>query len=199
MPLPDPATLAIDRTVSPRDTMLWPGMEDEYFALGRRALELVQLAAHLCEHPAFSRILDLPCGHGRVLRWLRAAYPHAEFTACDLDRDSVDFCRSRFGVNGVYSQPDLRALPFGEQFDLVWCGSLLTHLPPAAWLDALTALLRWTRDRGVLVFSTQGRYYASLLARGQNNIAENIDKARLLKNFARDGPRLRTLLRASKR
>ncbi len=39
----------------------------------------------------------------------------------------------------------------------------------------------------MIVFSTQGRYYASLLARGQKNVAENIDKAALLEEFGRTG------------
>jgi hypothetical protein len=39
----------------------------------------------------------------------------------------------------------------------------------------------------VIVFSTQGRTVASLLARGRRNVAENIDKPALLADFARDG------------
>jgi SAM-dependent methyltransferase len=186
-PVFDVGTLQPDRTLSPRDTMVWPGMEEQYFEIGHRALELVKLSAQLCGKPAFAKILDLPCGHGRVLRWLKAAYAGADITACDLDRDSVDFCREQFGVRGVYSQPELMALPFAAEFDLVWCGSLLTHFSPEDWLTAVDCLIRWTSEDGVIVFSTQGRYYASLLERGQNNISENIDKASLLRDFSRDG------------
>lgn len=186
-PLYDFSSLRPDRTISPQDTMVWPGAEEQYFDLGRRALELVKFSAELCDKPHYPEILDLPCGHGRVLRWLRAHYGYARITACDLERDAVDFCRERFGAIGVYSQPDLTALPFEAQFDLVWCGSLLTHLRPEAWLTTLDCLIRWTRECGVIVFSTQGRFYTSLLARGQTNIAENIDKSALLANFSRDG------------
>ncbi len=167
--------------------MLSPGMEEQYFDIGRRALELVVLAGQVCEGARFQDILDLPCGHGRVLRWLRARYPEANLTACDLDHAGVDFCRDQFDATGVYSEPDLRALAFKDQFDLVWCGSLLTHLSPAAWLHALDCLIRATRDGGVIVFSIQGRFFTSLLARGQGNISENIDKAALLRNFSREG------------
>ncbi|MDB6167511.1 MAG: biotin biosynthesis protein BioC [Verrucomicrobia bacterium] len=186
-PLADFNHLPLNRAVSARDTMVWPGMEQQYFDLGHRALELVNLSAQLCDKPHYPKILDLPCGHGRVLRWLQAHYNYARITACDLDRDAVDFCRDQFGATGVYSQRDLRALPFTAQFDLVWCGSLLTHLRAGEWLTALDCLIRWTSECGVIVFTTQGRFFASLLARGQDNIAENVDKAALLKKFAEHG------------
>ena len=43
------------------------------------------------------------------------------------------------------------------------------------------------RECGVLIFSTHGRCYTSLLARGQKNVTENVDKAALLADFARTG------------
>lgn len=186
-PLYDLGHLHPNRIVSPRDTMVWPGAEEQYFDLGRRALELVMFSAQLCDKPHYPNILDLPCGHGRVLRWLRAQYDYANITACDLDREGVDFCCEQFRAIGVYSEPDLRALPFTEKFDFVWCGSLLTHLRPEAWLTALDCLIRWTRECGVIMFSTQGRFFTTLLARGQSNIAENIDKSALLTAFAATG------------
>src|SRR5437870_5495298 len=70
------------------------------------------------------RILDLPCGHGRVLRVLKAAFPGAALTACDIDRDGVDFCASRFGAEPVYSVEDPGRIPVRGPFDLIWVGSL---------------------------------------------------------------------------
>ena len=186
-PLPDLSRVYPKRVLSPADGMLVPGLEQQYFDLGQRALELVTLSGQLCDKPHYPDILDLPCGHGRVLRWLRAHYAYAKITACDLDRDAVDFCAAEFGATPVYSQPDLRALPFTAQFDLIWVGSLLTHLPEAEWLAALDCFVRWTRECGVLIFTTQGRYYTTLLARGHRHVAENIDKAALLEGFARKG------------
>ena len=187
IPLADTSHVQPDRTLSPRDAMMSDGLEQQYFDLGRRALELVLFSGRLCDKPHYHDILDLPCGHGRVLRWLRAAYDYARITACDLDRDAVDFCRDRFRAEGVYSMPDLRQLAFPGQFELVWCGSLLTHLDAGRWEAALDGLIRWTREFGVIVFTTQGRCYTSLLARGRTNVAENIDKAALLAKFAATG------------
>jgi SAM-dependent methyltransferase len=186
-PLYDLSHLTVDRTLAPRDGMVAAGLEEQYFDLGRRALELIHFSSVLCDKPHYPAILDLPCGHGRVLRWLKAHYPYAQITACDLDRDGVDFCARQFGAVPVYSNPDLGALPFTAQFDLIWVGSLVTHLDEARWRRTLDCLVRWTKECGVIVFSTQGRTVTSLLARGRRNVAENIRKPELLADFSRRG------------
>jgi len=189
-PLYNFSHLAVDRTLAPRDGMLAQEADitltEQYFDLGRRALELIHFSSELCDKPHYPNILDLPCGHGRVLRWLRAHYGYADITACDLDRDGVDFCAKQFGAKPVYSLPDLQ-LPFQSQFDLIWVGSLVTHLRRDRWLATLDCLVKWTKECGVIVFTTQGRTVSSLLARGRRNVAENIDKPALLEEYARTG------------
>ena len=66
---------------------------------------------------------------GRVTRMLRARYPSAEITVCDLDHLCVDFTAAHFSARGVYSKPNFGGLELGAVFDLIWVGSLLTHLP----------------------------------------------------------------------
>jgi SAM-dependent methyltransferase len=186
-PLYDFSQLAIDRTIAPRDGMVAPDNPEQYFDLGRRAMELIQLSAELCDKPHYPDILDLPCGHGRVLRWLRARHDYARITACDLDRDGVDFCARQFGAQPVYSQADLRQLPFANQFDLIWVGSLVTHLRQDRWLTTIDCLVRWVRAYGVVIFTTQGRNVSSLITRGRRHVAEEIDKPALLEEYARTG------------
>lgn len=187
-PLYDFSHLKVDRTMAPRDGMVnAAGDVEQYLDLGRRALELIHFSAELCDKPHYPAILDLPCGHGRVLRWLRAHYSYAEITACDLDRDGVDFCARQFGAKPVYSEIDLHRLPFSAQFDLIWVGSLLTHLRRDLWLDTLDCLVKWTKECGVLVFTVQGRTVASHFAKGRHDIAANIDQPPLLAEFARTG------------
>ncbi len=187
MPLHDFSQLQADRTVAPHDGMVAAEDPEQYFTLGRRALELIHFSSVLCDKPHYPAILDLPCGHGRVLRWLRAHYGYAKITACDLDRTGVDFCAKQFGATPVYSKPDLRLLPFSTQFDLIWVGSLVTHLRQDRWLATLDCLIKWTNECGVIVLTTQGRTVTSLLARGRKDVAENIDKPALLAEFARTG------------
>jgi SAM-dependent methyltransferase len=114
------------------------------------------------------RILDLPCGHGRVLRMLAAVFPDAALTAADLDRGGVDFCARRFGATPVYAPADPRelALP-AASFDLIWCGSLITHLDEAATLALLEALAAALAPGGRLLVTTHGDWVAERLAAGE--------------------------------
>jgi SAM-dependent methyltransferase len=134
------------RTISSRDEML-AGHGRRYFDLGREAV--AEIRRVLDFQPA--TILDLPCGHGRVLRWLRAQYPKAHITACDLNRDGVDFCAQTFGAVPVYGSENPQEVPLGS-YDLIWCGSLFTHLEH--WDDFLSVFR--AHLRGVLVFTTNG-------------------------------------------
>lgn len=183
--MPEPFTL--DRTVSSRDEMVYPGREENYFEVGQNALELIRLAQRVCSREWLPRILDLPCGHGRVLRWLRGAFDYAEITACDLNRDGVDFCQNQFGAVGVYSDPDLSQIEFTTGFDLIWCGSLFTHLPLETQRKYLDRLLEWTIEDGIVVLTTQGRFMATQLERGDAEFADNVDIVGLLRDFRANG------------
>lgn len=127
------------RAISPNDEMFnaWGRDEASYHAVGRAGLDCVLRALDAAGKPMeeVHRVLDLPCGHGRVLRYLRAAFPEAEITACDLLRDGVDYCAATFGAVPVHSHEDPVRIPLERNaFDLIWVGSLLTHLdaPPLA-------------------------------------------------------------------
>lgn len=187
MPLYDFSHLEIDRTISPRDTMIVPGREDQYFQIGHRALELVEFAAKLCDKPHFPNILDFGCGYARVLRWLRPQHHYAEFTACEIDPDAVKFCAKHWGAIPVTAYPDVSKIKFDRKFDLVWCGSVLTHLDEAAWLKTLDFLIESTQECGVIVLTLQGRFFASALAKKQPYIADDVDKTALLAEFKERG------------
>jgi SAM-dependent methyltransferase len=149
----------VRQDISPRDQMV-AGNPADYFAAGRSALACIQqsmLSAEI-EPAAVTRILDLPCGHGRVLRHLGAAFPDAEILACDLVRDGVDYCAQTFGATPVYSDEDPWKIPLArESVDLIWVGSLLTHLDARRWADFLAVFHAVLRPGGLLVFTTHGR------------------------------------------
>jgi SAM-dependent methyltransferase len=100
--------------------------------------------------------LDLPCGHGRVTRHLVRRIDPRRVTACDIDRQAVRFCAAEFGVAPLDSKPDLRQVRFPERYDVIFVGSLLTHLPPDDGLRTLEALAGALSPQGQLIFSTQG-------------------------------------------
>ena len=88
------------------------------FYVAYSALACIQSVRIKQHKEMFESVLDLPCGHGRVLRALKAAFPGANFTACDLDQHGVDFCVRRFGAAGVYSNLDPNKIRIYANFDL---------------------------------------------------------------------------------
>jgi SAM-dependent methyltransferase len=138
-----------------------------YFDIGRQALvECIAPALDLTYRQRFRRILDMPCGYGRVLRYLRAAFPESEIVACDIQRKGVDFCAATFGATPVYSSEDPQAIELSGEFDLIWCGSLLTHLDAGRWEAFLDLFESALARGGILVFTTHGRHVAFRLRTG---------------------------------
>lgn len=156
------------RTVSPNDEM-FEGGEDHYFAVGRAVLDIVARSLDAAQRPVAGvrRVLDLPCGHGRILRHLQAAFPEAEITACDLNRDGVDFCAATFGAVPVYSREDPAEIPLARgAFDLIVAVSLFTHFDADLWPGFLDLFSACLRPGGVLFFTTNGRYACAHPVRG---------------------------------
>jgi SAM-dependent methyltransferase len=138
-----------------------------YVRVGLSAMENVE-AALAAARLSFDRIgacLDMACGYGRVLRWLIRRVPPRCVTACDLNPEAVRFLSEEFGVEAVGSARDPRAVRFPRAYDLIWVGSLFTHLTPGAAMDFLELLARALRPGGVLIFSTQGPSCLAHLAR----------------------------------
>ena len=96
----------------------------------------------------------MPCGHGRVLRTLRAAYPQAEIVACDIDTDGVDFCAKTFDAIPVYSKENPEEIDLRRKFDLIWVGSLFTHIRDERWPEFLSFFSRVLAPGCVLIFTT---------------------------------------------
>ena len=156
--------------VSKRDLM-HIAAPHHYFQWGEEALKRTQLTLArddvAQEVRGVKRILDLPCGHGRELRYFKAAFPEAQITACDLDRDAVDFCAQTFGATPVYSHVDPQQVSLEGQFDLIWCGSLLTHLNISSWVGFLKLFQAHLAPNGILIFTTHGPHIAELMRKGE--------------------------------
>lgn len=134
-----------------RDTMYKALGARHYLGVGLSAMRSISLGYK--GEP--KTILDLPCGYGRVLRFLRARYPNAEINACEIDPSAVEFCRKEFGAIPLQSNADLDITVY-QQFDLIWCGSLVTHLDATR----ITRLFEFFYDHltptGVCIFTSHG-------------------------------------------
>lgn len=145
------------------------GKLEDYLAVGRSALSNILAAAQCADTSEVRKFLDFGCGAGRVLRWLSAAFPEAEAYVCDLNQDWTAFCANTFGARVVPSHVNLEALDIGSNYDLIWAGSLLTHLSETNALRALDVMHEALAPNGIMVFSAHGRrvLYNRLSGRAQ--------------------------------
>jgi SAM-dependent methyltransferase len=145
----------VESRISPGDGM-YTGDGAHYFKVGLSAIRSIEEAIDAAQLGSVRRILDLPCGHGRVLRFLVQRFPEAEITASDLDRKGVDFCADVFGIEAIYSAPNLDQFSLRGQFDLIWCGSLVTHLNDTGIRALLAFFARYLQPKGLLIFTAHG-------------------------------------------
>ena|SRR5436190_424412 len=98
-------------------------------------------------------VLDFASGWGRLTRVLEQRLKPEQIWVADIYHDAVAWQAATFGVHAVPSAPDPKLLKHGAKHDLVFAGSMFSHLPDSlfrAWLKTLYGLLS---ERGVLAFS----------------------------------------------
>ena len=172
--------------ISPNDHM-WKTGQPSYFEVGLSALECIKRALATADITPAS-ILDLPCGHGRVCRMLRMGFPDAHLTVSDLDPDGVDFCAAQFRAEPLYSREDIREVTTSRSFDLIWCGSLFTHLDRDRWAPFLDFFADHLSPGGVLVFTTHGRRPIQWMVEGFYGYGLSPqEQRRLIHGYATDG------------
>ena len=186
-----PPVEGMDLTVAPDDGMLLRDLPPEhalthYLESGRTALRCVRAALAAAGKVDVRRVLDLPCGHGRILRVLKAAFPAAALTACDVDRPGVDFCAKQFGAEPVYSVENPADIPLRGPFDLIWVGSLMTHFDAPRWPAFLGRFRSLLSPDGVCVFTTHGLGAVEFIRAGRSNYGVS-DPTKLLRWYARHG------------
>jgi SAM-dependent methyltransferase len=122
----------------------------EYIASGIQQLELLKSVVSL----EGCRVLDFASGYGRLTRLLVTQLPPSQVWVSDIKAGAIAFQRAEFGVEGFLSATDPNDLRSPTSFDVIFVGSLFSHLPAQAferWLEwAWNALT----ERGTLIFTT---------------------------------------------
>ena len=167
---------AIITAIDPRDEMYrfiadhwdWPyhavHMADRAYAihgyLGSADRHMRELEDVLLEAgrplPQVRSFLEFACGHGRMTRFLVHRLDRSRITVSDINPSAVAFTCNTFAVQGFRSVEDPRDLLHDGRYEVIFVGSLFSHLNHAywgAWLQRLYSLLS---DRGLLIFSTHG-------------------------------------------
>ncbi len=135
-----------------------------YLSVGLSASRCIKEALRsVSRELTVNTILDFPCGHGRVLRFLQATFPNSDITAAEIDSDALKFCRRSFSVNTVLSKKDFNEISIPKQFDLIWCGSLFTHIDEQATSSLLKFFHKHLSEQGVCIFTTHGKHSIELI------------------------------------
>lgn len=145
--------------ISERDTM-FAGNAKHYMEVGTSAMQNIEkaLVAAGKTFGSLNEVLDMPSGHGRVLRLLATKVSPKQITACDLDEDGIDFCAKEFGCKKILSARQISKIQFPESYSLIWVGSLFTHLDQEAFTTLMRILFDSLEPGGVLVFTAHGTY-----------------------------------------
>lgn len=146
------------------DTM-YDGNGAHYFKVGLSAMQCIDGALAQAQLTEVRNVLDLPCGSGRVLRFLAQRFPQAEITACEIQRGPVQFCVRAFSAKPAYSSVNLDEVALAKKFDLIWCGSLATHLNERDIVALLRLFARHLTPGGIVIFTTHGDFVASRILR----------------------------------
>src|SRR6187399_897420 len=98
---------------------MYEGNLTHYLSVGQSAARCIKTAmtAGNGNFKSVRHVLDFGCGYGRVLRVLKGMFPTAEFTACDILKDAVDFCSRTFGAHAVVSSEFSSAIRLTGKFD----------------------------------------------------------------------------------
>ena len=180
-------TRGINRNLNPKDKALTGHSDRHYYSVGADAMRLIINALLANSRQPPQSILDFPSGSGRVTRHLRAFFPGARIVASDLYDDHLDFCRDAFQVDSLLSQVNLSEIDFGERFDLIFCGSLLTHLPKASFSDTVNLLGRSLSESGIAIITLHGRFSDHVQASNSNFYLPDQDYAVAAKSVRRTG------------
>ena len=137
-----------------------PGTIAQFFAGGEAMATSVDAALgaagrSLCAGGDF---LDFGCGCGRLLAAIERRFPSLRVNGCDVDPIAVAWSSRRFPEFGFRTNGEWPPCDFPRaSFDVIWCGSVFTHIDEAhqdAWLLELHRILR---PGGLLVASVHGR------------------------------------------
>jgi SAM-dependent methyltransferase len=111
---------------------------------------------------SFTSILDFGCGCGRVTRTLHYHIgPGQRLAGTDIDPEAIEWCRANYGRIATFDcNPHMPPTRYDAgTFDLVYTGSVFTHLPEDMQWAWLKELQRITMPGAYLALTFHGVHY----------------------------------------
>lgn len=179
----------LKRTIDKKDGMLSEDAE-YYFLTGRSAVDIIDTAIRWSSFRNKSHVgsvLDFACGYGRVLRWLKAYFPHARVLGVDVDKNAVASVTQVLEAEARVIDHAWSNVP-DETFDLIWMGSLLTHLSESRCTELMRMLRSRLTHNGLLVATMHGDYVAGRMRSGEKTYGlSQAGIAHVLSGYDEDG------------
>lgn len=118
-----------------------------------------------------SSVLDFASGYGRLTRVLTQKLPKDRIWISDIYAEAVAWQAKAFGVHAFPSAPSPDLVRHERTHDVVWVGSMFSHLPADLFHAWLARLWSFVGPRGVLCFSVHDE---TLLPEGETMDASGI-------------------------
>ncbi len=139
------------------------GDQAEYRRIGLISAHTIEnfLGKHGFDWRRCSSWLDLACGCGRTLNYLRFDVPPSRLNGCDYDRSLIEWCKQHLA--GIRFEKNRRSppLPFAENsFEVLYSISFFTHLDEAAQAGWLQEFQRVLKPNGLILLSLHGEALA---------------------------------------
>lgn len=159
-------TSKIETLISDNDGM-FIGNVDSYMSVGKTAVISI-FNSIICKNTSnINSILDFGCGYGRVGRHIRAMFPDSEITFCDYNDEAIAFCANTFNGKPLKSSSDFKELRFDRKFDLIWVGSVFTHISYQRQKQLFDVLVSGLNKDGCLVATFHGKRCLEIAASGK--------------------------------
>lgn len=130
---------------------------EEYMRTGLETAQLLQKwwgSVHA--HPP-QTVLDFGSGYGRVSRFLPIFFDTSEIWVSEIKPMSLAFLENNFGFRTLLHNHTPTSFNPAEKFDLIFAGSVFTHLNSkdfAAWLEVL---IKNIQPSGMLIITTHNQ------------------------------------------
>jgi 2-polyprenyl-3-methyl-5-hydroxy-6-metoxy-1,4-benzoquinol methylase len=186
--LPTLEQLDFVRDIAPGDWMKPKDRDAEWYY--RRGYSALQILAGVCQRARLEpeSILDFGCGHGSVARMLKALYPNAKLVGQDVNAEWLKWCSDTLGIETALSASPISSVQLESgQYDLIWAGSVFSHLPQDDAVHLLTQFKKALSSGGIAVISTAGKKQRGPYVPGKLSFVSVEDAANMLKIFDEGG------------